>query len=69
MALAFPVLFLPGERDVAFFEPRGNQQEGRWVLEGIFCGAHNRTEEGDRLVASGVKLQGFVEAGVRPMRM
>lgn len=32
-------------------------------------GHNNRTEEGDRLVASGVMLQGFVEAGVRPVRM
>lgn len=26
-------------------------------------GHNNRTEEGDRLVASGMKLQGFVETG------
>ena len=26
-------------------------------------------EEGDRLVASGVKLQGLTEAGVRPTRI
>lgn len=39
MALAFAVFFLPREKDVAFSELRGNQQEGRWVLEGIFCGA------------------------------
>lgn len=56
MALAFPVLFLPGERDVAFSEPGANQQEGRWVLEGIFWGHNDRTEEGDRLVSSGVKF-------------
>lgn len=56
VALAFPVLFLPGERDVAFSEPGANQQEGRWVLEGIFWGRNNRTEEGDRLVSSGVKF-------------
>lgn len=67
MALAFPVLFLPGERDVTFSEPGANQQEGRWVLEGIFWGRNNRTEEGDRLVSSGVKFQGFMEARVRPM--
>lgn len=32
-------------------------------------GHNNRTGEGDRLVASGMKLQGFVEAGVRPVRV
>lgn len=29
MALAFPVFSLPRERDVAFSEPRGNQQGGQ----------------------------------------
>jgi len=42
VAVAFPVLFFPGERDVAFFEPRGNQQDGRWVLEGVFCGTRQQ---------------------------
>lgn len=30
-------------------------------------GPNNRTEEGDGLVASGMKLPGFVEAGVGPV--
>lgn len=30
-------------------------------------GHNNRTEKGDRLVASSMKLPGFVEAGVRPV--
>lgn len=40
---------------------------GCW--RGYFVEHNNRTEEGDRLVASGVELQGFMEAGVRPMRL
>lgn len=66
MALAFPVLFLPGEKDVDL-EATSRRAGGCW--RGYFVEHNRRTEEGDRLIASGVQLQGFMEAGVRPTRM
>lgn len=41
--------------------PEATSRSECW--KGYFVGHNYRTEEGDRLVASGVKLQGSVEAG------
>lgn len=35
LSLSLPLSSL-GERDVALSQPRGNLQEGRWLLEGMF---------------------------------
>ena len=49
--------------------PEATSRTAGGCWRGCFVEHDNRTGEADRLVASGVKLQGFMEAGVRPARM